>query len=121
MPVRSKNEPGILVNEGKITDTVAIQAALLHDTVEDTDTTIEEIITEFGNDVARVVQEVTDDRSLPKGQRKQMQVDTVAGKSDRAKLVKLADKLYNLRDLTKDLPEGWDDDADKLTLNGPDK
>src|ERR1044071_7377984 len=73
----------ILINEGHVTDPVTLQAALLHDTVEDTDTTIEEIVAEFGTDVGHVVAEVTDDKSLPKEERKKKQIETVARKSDR--------------------------------------
>src|SRR5579864_8227138 len=60
----------ILVNEGGVTDPVVVVAALLHDTVEDTETTRQELETLFGNDVAHVVMEVTDDKSLPKAERK---------------------------------------------------
>ncbi|XP_062405273.1 guanosine-3',5'-bis(diphosphate) 3'-pyrophosphohydrolase MESH1 [Sardina pilchardus] len=97
----------ILSHEGGITDIVALQAALLHDTVEDTDTTIEELEAVFGPTVARIVQEVTDDKSLPKQERKRLQVEHAPHCSQQAKLVKLADKLYNLRDLNRCTPKGW--------------
>ena len=87
-----------------------LQAALLHDTVEDTDTTIEEIEEHFGPTVRSVVAEVTDDKSLPKAKRKRLQVETAPKKSKEAKLVKLADKLYNLRDLERQTPKGWSED-----------
>lgn len=83
-----------------------IQAALLHDTVEDTDTTFEELEAMFGNKVARIVQEVTDDKTLPKQERKLQQVKHAHHCSHQAKLVKLADKLYNLRDLNRCTPVG---------------
>lgn len=83
-----------------------MQAALLHDTVEDTDTTFEELESVFGATVARIVQEVTDDRSLLKAERKRLQVEHAPHCSHQAKLVKLADKLYNLRDLNRCTPEG---------------
>ncbi len=100
-------------------------SALLHDTVEDTDATLDEIRTEFGGVVADIVDEVSDDKSLDKQERKRLQIEHAASKSHRAKLVKLADKLYNircgqimllkgfyfdyksLRDLETTLPTGW--------------
>ncbi|XP_033108566.1 guanosine-3',5'-bis(diphosphate) 3'-pyrophosphohydrolase MESH1-like, partial [Anneissia japonica] len=82
-------------------------AALLHDTVEDTDTTFEEIEAAFGTEVKSIVAEVTDDKSLPKMERKRLQIENAPKKSMKAKLVKLADKLYNLRDLERSTPKGW--------------
>lgn len=84
-----------------------IQAALLHDTIEDTDTTFEEIEQEFGVNVKNIVKEVTDDKSLPKAERKRLQIVHAKDSTYQAKLVKLADKLYNLRDLQASVPEGW--------------
>ncbi|NWX02586.1 MESH1 pyrophosphohydrolase, partial [Caloenas nicobarica] len=75
--------------------------------IEDTDTSFSEIEELFGAEVRRVVEEVTDDKTLPKAERKRLQVERAAGSSPRAKLVKLADKLYNLRDLNRCTPEGW--------------
>ncbi|XP_031179475.1 guanosine-3',5'-bis(diphosphate) 3'-pyrophosphohydrolase MESH1 [Sander lucioperca] len=97
----------ILTHEGGITDIEVLQAALLHDTVEDTDTTPAEIEAKFGPIVARIVQEVTDDKKLSKHERKRMQVEHAPHCSGQAKLVKLADKLYNLRDLNRRTPAGW--------------
>ncbi|KAM9817679.1 guanosine-3',5'-bis(diphosphate) 3'-pyrophosphohydrolase MESH1 [Neosynchiropus ocellatus] len=97
----------ILSNEGGITDIEVLQAALLHDTVEDTDTTPAELEAKFGPVVARIVQEVTDDKNLPKQERKRLQVEHAPHCSHQAKLVKLADKLYNLRDLNRSTPVGW--------------
>jgi (p)ppGpp synthase/HD superfamily hydrolase len=97
----------ILTNEAKISDLTVLQAALLHDTVEDTDTTFEEIETIFGKSVRGIVEEVTDDKTLPKHERKRLQIEHAPGSSKEAKLVKLADKLYNLRDLEACTPEGW--------------
>lgn len=82
-------------------------AAILHDTVEDTDTTFQEIEDKFGLAIRNIVAEVTDDKSLPKMVRKQLQIEHASSSSHKAKLVKLADKLYNLRDLQRCLPEGW--------------
>ncbi|KAI4496592.1 hypothetical protein M0804_000402 [Polistes exclamans] len=97
----------ILVHEGDVYDPVVILAALLHDTVEDTDTSFDEIEQEFGYTVSQVVQEVTDDKALPKAERKRLQIENAPKRSHRAKLVLLADKLYNLRDLQKSTPIGW--------------
>lgn len=74
--------------------------------MEDTDTTFSEIEERFGEAVRRVVEEVTDDKELPKMERKRLQVERAPGSSPRAKLVKLADKLYNLRDLNRCTPAG---------------
>ncbi|XP_034945193.1 guanosine-3',5'-bis(diphosphate) 3'-pyrophosphohydrolase MESH1 isoform X2 [Chelonus insularis] len=86
---------------------VVIVAAILHDTVEDTETTIEEIENEFGSEVKQVVLEVTDDKSLPKQERKRLQIEHTPHITYEAKLVKLADKIYNLRDLLRQTPIGW--------------
>lgn len=79
---------------------------MLHDTVEDTDTTVQELKDKFGDSVAGIVQEVTDDKSLPKLERKRQQVEHAPHCSPKAKLVKLADKLDNLRDLNSCSPAG---------------
>lgn len=92
-----------------VCDAKIIVAALLHDTVEDTDTSLEEVETIFGPDTARIVGEVTDDKSLPRAERKRLQIVHAPHVSNQAKLVKLADKLYNLRDLLRERPVGWDD------------
>ncbi|KAL2300886.1 hypothetical protein Nmel_013780, partial [Mimus melanotis] len=97
----------ILAHEAGVTDIVVLQAALLHDTVEDTDTTFSEIEEWFGAEVRSVVEEVTDDKTLPKMERKRLQIEHAPICSRRAKLVKLADKLYNLRDLNRCTPRGW--------------
>lgn len=96
-----------LLTEAGVKDPVTIAAALLHDVVEDTNTSHEEIVSEFGIEVASVVKEVTDNKSLSKVERKQLQVRNAPHKSERAKLVKLADKLDNLRDLSQETPHGW--------------
>jgi guanosine-3',5'-bis(diphosphate) 3'-pyrophosphohydrolase len=97
----------ILIQEGGVEDVEVIQAALLHDTVEDTDTTFEELEETFGKAVTALVREVTDDKSLAKEERKELAVKNACHKSHKAKLVKMADKIYNLRDLARVLPEGW--------------
>lgn len=97
----------ILVSEAGITDIAVLQAAILHDTIEDTDTSYDELVAVFGEKVAKIVQEVTDDKALSKEERKRMQVVNAPHKSFEAKLVKLADKLYNLRDLKRATPVDW--------------
>ena len=98
----------ILIEEAKIYDPIVLAAALLHDTVEDTDTTFDEIAKAFGDSVRIVVAEVTDDKTLPKAERKRLQIVHSPHISQRAKLIKMADKIYNLRDLLEQTPVGWD-------------
>jgi guanosine-3',5'-bis(diphosphate) 3'-pyrophosphohydrolase len=97
----------VLAVEAGITDLVTLQAAILHDTIEDTQTTFDELAERFGKDVADVVMEVTDDKSLPKEERKLLQVAHAADRSLRAAMLKLADKTCNLRDLITCPPAGW--------------
>jgi len=82
-----------------------LAAALLHDTIEDTDTSFDELAREFGGRIAGMVAEVTDDKSLPKEERKRLQIEHAPAISHGAKLVKLADKICNLRDVA-DRPPG---------------
>lgn len=96
--------PGLAASS--LTCCLLLQAALLHDTMEDTDTSPAELEAKFGPVVARIVWEVTDDKSLPKQERKRQQVEHAPHCSHQAKLVKLADKLYNLRDLNRCTPVG---------------
>ncbi len=97
----------ILSVEAGVADPVVIAAALLHDTIEDTETTEAELRERFGDEVTDVVLEVTDDKSLPKARRKQLQVEHAPHVSHRAKLVKLADKTANLRDMLQSPPADW--------------
>jgi len=97
----------LLWNAAQVTDPVVIVGAILHDTVEDTDATFEELEQEFGKEVQSLVQEVTDDKSLPKQKRKQLQVEHAAHLSQRAKLIKLADKISNLQDMIASPPHDW--------------
>lgn len=97
----------VLANEGGIDDERVLIAAILHDTIEDTETTEQELVREFGQEVASIVMEVTDDKSLTKAERKQKQIDHAATISRRAKLVKLADKICNLRDVASSPPSTW--------------
>jgi len=98
----------VLMNEGGVTDVEVLCAALLHDTVEDTATTHEELVNAFGTRIARIVAEVTDDKALPKSERKRLQVEHASAISREAKLVKLADKICNLRDVVERPPAKWD-------------
>ncbi len=98
----------ILADQGGVTDVTLLVAALLHDTVEDTETSIEELNDHFGDQVGALVAEVTDDKSLPKQRRKQLQVETTPQKSVGAKQLKIADKISNVRDLSEDSPADWD-------------
>jgi guanosine-3',5'-bis(diphosphate) 3'-pyrophosphohydrolase len=98
----------VLVNEGGVTDTEVLAAALLHDTLEDTATTHEELANAFGSRVARIVAEVTDDKALAPAERKRRQVEHAPHLSAEAKLVKLADKICNLRDAAERPPAKWD-------------
>jgi len=98
----------ILCDQGEVSDVKVICAALLHDTVEDTDTTPQELEQEFGPAISDTVMEVTDDKSLSKRERKRLQIEHAAHISDQAKLVKLADKISNLRDVAMSPPAGWD-------------
>src|ERR1700693_1810290 len=97
----------ILANEGGILDATVIVAALLHDTIEDTETTAAELRQLFGAEVADVVMEVTDDKSLPKAERKRLQIEHAGHISERAKLVKIVDKIANLRDIAASPPKDW--------------
>lgn len=97
----------LLVNVGGIDDPVTLCAAILHDTIEDTQTTAEELRAEFGDEITDVVLEVTDDKSLPSRARKAAQVEHAPHVSERAKLVKLADKISNLTDLAESPPATW--------------
>jgi guanosine-3',5'-bis(diphosphate) 3'-pyrophosphohydrolase len=104
------NHPIAVANilaENGVTDAVTLQAAVLHDTVEDTETTADELTAEFGQEVAEVVLEVTDDKSLPKQERKRLQIERAPGLSPRAKLVRLGDKIDNVRDVTHMPPSQW--------------
>ncbi len=97
----------VLSFEAGITDQVVLSAAILHDTVEDTETTETELIEHFGTEVAAIVMEVTDDKTLCKQDRKRLQIEKSPHVSDSAKLVKLADKICNLRDLAVSPPYNW--------------
>lgn len=97
-----------ILTEGGVEDVEVLVAGILHDTIEDTQTTAEELTERFGERVCGLVLEVTDDKSLEKLERKRLQVIKAPTKSDGAKMVKIADKIANLRDL-KASPPAWDE------------
>jgi len=98
----------VLVNEGGVFDTNVLAAALLHDTVEDTATTRKQLQRSFGAKIAGIVAEVTDDKRHSKAKRKALQIRHAAAISPEAKLVKLADKICNVRDVASRPPAHWD-------------
>lgn len=97
----------VLANEAGIEDEKVLVAAVLHDTIEDTETNERELASLFGEDVTAIVLEVTDDKALPKAERKRLQVEHAPTISRRAKLVKLADKICNVRDIAACPPADW--------------
>ena len=97
----------LLTREG-VTEDVVLAAAILHDTLEDTQTTPAELREHFGERIAAIVAEVTDDKSLLKAERKRLQIEHAAVVSREAKLVKLADKICNVRDVADHPPAKWD-------------
>lgn len=98
----------VLVNEGRVTDMEIVVAGVLHDTVEDTDATGDDIEREFGAGVRAIVEEVSDRPGLDRVTRKQAQVDKAPHLSHGARAIKLADKVCNLRDVLDNPPSGWD-------------
>ncbi len=98
----------LIARIGEVDDLAVLMAAVLHDTVEDTETELDELEIVFGADVSELVAEVTDDKSLPKAERKKEQIKHTATMTDRAKLIKLADKSCNVRDVAQSPPEDWD-------------
>jgi guanosine-3',5'-bis(diphosphate) 3'-pyrophosphohydrolase len=98
----------LIANVGGIADVDVLIAAVLHDTVEDVGVKKEEIAERFGDRVAGIVMEVTDDKTLPKDERKRLQVEHAPHLSHEAKIVKLGDKISNIRDVTNNPPSDWD-------------
>ena len=98
----------LLARVGNVEDDAVLQAGLLHDTVEDTETTFQEIEELFGSDVRALVQEMTDDKSLPKAERKRLQIEHAPEMSFRGKQIKIADKISNIRDIIHRPPPDWD-------------
>lgn len=97
----------VLWFEGNVTDPTILAAALLHDTIEDTQTSLKELQGEFGDEIADIVREVTDESTLDWRSRKKLQISRARSASQAAKLVKLADKICNLRSLVASPPNGW--------------
>jgi guanosine-3',5'-bis(diphosphate) 3'-pyrophosphohydrolase len=97
----------VLANEAGIEDESVLVAAVLHDTIEDTGTSEEELARLFGQAVVDIINEVTDDKSLPKTERKRLQIERASQASREAKLIKLADKICNLRDVSGRPPADW--------------
>jgi guanosine-3',5'-bis(diphosphate) 3'-pyrophosphohydrolase len=97
----------VLAGVGGVVDVEVLVAALLHDTVEDTDTSPDELEERFGTRVRELVDEVSDDKSLPKQERKQIQVEHSYSLSPGAKLLKLGDKICNVRDVVEAPPSDW--------------
>ena len=97
----------LLWKVGNIREVNTLLASILHDTIEDTATNPDEISELFGEDVLSIILEVTDDKSLPKQERKRLQIETAPHKSPGAKLIKLADKCCNVRDMVMSPPEDW--------------
>jgi len=92
---------------GGVRDATTLVAAVLHDTIEDTTASPDEIRALFGEEVLTLVQEMTDDKQLPKLERKRLQVEHAPHISPAAKLIKLADKICNLGDILHSPPPDW--------------
>ncbi len=98
----------LLASVGGVADLATLMAAILHDTIEDTRTEKQDLVERFGDEVAGLVEEVSDDKSLPKAERKREQVKHSPHLSDRAKMIKIADKICNVRDIAEKPPADWD-------------
>lgn len=92
---------------GGVEETDILVSAILHDTIEDTDTSEAEIKEKFGEYILAIILEVTDDKSLEKMERKRRQVAHAGGLSYAARIIKLADKLVNCRDVLLSPPKDW--------------
>ena len=107
----------LLSGVGGVSDLPTLQAAILHDTLEDTTTTPEELDKIFGSEVRRIVEEVSDDQSLSSAARKQMQIDHAPHLSTRAKMIKIADKIANIRSMVETPPPKWSLERKREYLN----
>jgi len=107
----------VLVKDGGVEDEATLIAALLHDTIEDTDATREEVAEVFGKEIADLVMEVTDDKRLEKHVRKELQVRDAPHLSNRAKTIKIADKICNIHDILETPPNGWSLDRKREYLD----
>jgi GTP diphosphokinase / guanosine-3',5'-bis(diphosphate) 3'-diphosphatase len=99
----------ILWNSGEVRDIPTVVAGILHDTIEDTETNRQEVAEEFSVEIASAVMEVTDDNSLSKQKRKQLQIEKAPSLSFMARQVKLADKISNLQGVLDSPPASWND------------
>ena len=106
---------------GGVDDPEILAAALLHDTLEDTETTPEELEAEFGKKVCEYVLDVTDDKTLPKDERKRRQIEHAKKISKGAALIKLGDKISNVTDVLDNPPVGWDINRRKEYLDWAEK
>ena len=97
----------LLAEIGGIADAEVLSAAILHDTLEDTDTTPEELEAAFGTRIRKLVEEVTDDKRLPRARRKELQIAHASRLSPDAVLIKLGDKISNVLDVTHSPPADW--------------
>ncbi|MDB9801209.1 HD domain-containing protein [Flavobacteriaceae bacterium] len=95
------------LSECGVSDINVLVGAILHDAVEDTDATLEDVKKLFGQSVCDLVEEVSDDKSLPKAERKRLQIEHIKNASDGAKLIKLSDKFHNLSSFMDGCPIGW--------------
>lgn len=98
----------LLIEEGGIHDIDIIMGAILHDTIEDTKTTREELLDEFGKNVTDYVWEMTDDKTLDKKVRKLLQIQNAPHKSYGAKHIKICDKICNITDVVHNPPTWWE-------------
>jgi (p)ppGpp synthase/HD superfamily hydrolase len=96
-----------LLVQAEVSDRAVLQAAALHDTLEDTETSSQELAAAFGFETTRLVEEVTDDKSLPKQERKRLQIRDAPGLSPGAKQIKIADKISNIEAVLSAPPEHW--------------
>jgi (p)ppGpp synthase/HD superfamily hydrolase len=97
----------LLATVGGVTDPVTLMGGILHDTLEDTATTPAELEAAFGSEVCQVVQEVTDDKNLPRSERKRLQIQHAPHCSHQARQIKLADKIANVQDIIANPPKAW--------------
>jgi len=100
-------EVAALLARTGVEDLVTLKGAVLHDTIEDTETTGAEVERVFGADVRAVVEEVTDDKKLPKAERKRLQIEHAPHLSERARQIKIADKISNVRAMAEEPPKDW--------------
>ena len=117
----------IISEIGEIDDPKVLAAALLHDTIEDTETSPDDLEDKFGKQVRTFVEEVTDDKNLPKIVRKQRQIEHAKELSEGVALIKLGDKISNVTDIINTPPTDWDSNrrldyfnwAEKVIVNCP--